>query len=159
MLCWEMLVLFLWGSVGVLWAANTTNEAPTRADKERLFYLSTIFQKYSTDDNEIPLDNVQKLLANLGLPLPAGEGLLLNSEGGIAENDSHCHDLEAGCPTTPTPLDPSDRHIHKRSVATSDAHYNHQKVSSFVICLHFLIFSPFNRLQFFLNLNLSVWII
>lgn len=138
MLCWEMLVLFLWGSVGVLWAANTTNEAPTRADKERLFYLSTIFQKYSTDDNEIPLDNVQKLLANLGLPVPAGEeGLLLNSEGGIAENDSHCHDLEAGCPTTSTPLDPSDRHIHKRSVATSDAHYNHEKVSSFVICLHF----------------------
>lgn len=138
MLCWEMLVLFLWGSVGVLWAANTTNEAPTRADKERLFYLSTIFQKYSTDDNEIPLDNVQKLLANLGLPVPAGEeGLLLNSEGGIAENDSHCHDLEAGCPTTSTPLDPSDRHIHKRSVAKGDAHYNHQKVSSFVICLHF----------------------
>lgn len=127
MLRWEMLVLFIWGSVGVLWAANTTNEAPTRADKERLFYLSTIFQKYSTDNNEIPLDNVQKLLANLGLPLPAGEGLLLNSEGGIAENDSHCHDLEAGCPTTSTPLDPSDRHIHKRSVATADDHYNHQK--------------------------------
>lgn len=103
MLRWEMLVLFIWGSVGVLWAANTTNKAPTRADKERLFYLSTIFQKYSTDNNEIPLDNVQKLLANLGLPLPAGEGLLLNSEGGIAENDSHCHDLEAGCPTTSTP--------------------------------------------------------
>lgn len=140
MLLWEVLVLFLWGSVGVLWAQNTTNGAPTRADKERHFYLSTIFQKYSTDNNEIPLDNVQKLLANLGLPLTAGEELLLNSKGGVAENDSHCHDLETGCPTSSNPLDPSDKNINKRSVSTDDPHYNHEKVSSFVDCLYNFFF-------------------
>lgn len=140
MLLWEVVVLFLWGSVGVLWAQNTTNGAPTRADKERLFYLSTIFQKYSTNSNEISMDNVQRLLANLGLPLPAGGGLLLNSEGGNAENDSHCHDLETGCPTSPTPLDSSDMNINKRSVSTDDAHYNHEKVSSFVNCLYIFFY-------------------
>lgn len=151
MLLWEVLVLFLLGSVGVLWAQNTTNGAPTRADKEGQFYLSTIFQKYSTDNNEIPLDNVQKLLANLGLPLTAGEELLLNSKGGVAENDSHCHDLETGCPTSPTPLDPSDKNINKRSVSTDDPHYNHEKCLSTVELLrtyHFQTKSSIGKKDF-----------
>lgn len=134
MLRWEeVLVLFLWGSVGLLKAQNTTTGGvPTRADKERQFYLSTIFQKYSTENNEISLDNVQKLLTNIGLPLPQGQGFLLTQENGDEENDSHCHDLGTGCPTDATSPEPSDKNINKRSVSVDEAHYNHKKCLSTV---------------------------
>ena len=132
-LSWIVGLVILWGGcfggVNASAAQNTNNKTLTRADKERLFYLSTIFEKYS-NNNEILLQNVEKLLVNLGLPHPK-DVLTLTYEVDNAENDTHCHDTGAGCPLSDPSLGPTGQKPTKRSVSRTDVHKGHNKVPVF----------------------------
>jgi hypothetical protein len=98
----------------------------TRAYKERIYYLSVIFEKYANND-EISLENVKKLMVNLGLP-PATDELTVTKEGEGTENDTHCHDVGAGCEKVSTVPDSSGKTLTKRSLSSDHGHYNHNKV-------------------------------
>lgn len=127
-LSWIVGLVILWG--GCFGGVNASaDETLTRADKERLFYLSTIFEKYS-NNNEILLQNVEKLMVNLGLPQPE-DVLTLTHEVDNAENDTHCHDTMAGCPLSDPSLGPTGQKPTKRSVSRTDVHKGHNKVPVF----------------------------
>nr|XP_022292200.1 zinc transporter ZIP10-like isoform X2 [Crassostrea virginica] len=121
---WIVGLVILWG--GCFGGVNASaDETLTRADKERLFYLSTIFEKYS-NNNEILLQNVEKLLVNLGIP-QSKDVLTLTHEVDNAENDTHCHDTMAGCPLSDPSLGPTGQKPTKRSVSRTDVHKGHNK--------------------------------
>lgn len=98
----------------------------TRADKERIFYLSAIFEKYS-NNGEISLANVKKLMVNLGLP-PATDKMAFDIEGEEKENDTHCHDIGMGCKLLPSDLESSNKMLTKRSLSADHGHFHHNKV-------------------------------
>ncbi|XP_048781112.2 zinc transporter ZIP10-like [Ostrea edulis] len=102
----------------------------TRADKERIFYLSAIFEKYS-NNGEISLANVKKLMVNLGLP-PATDKMAFDIEGEEKENDTHCHDIGMGCKLLPSDPESSNKMLTKRSLSADHGHFHHNKCLSTV---------------------------
>ena len=138
---WIVGLVILWG--GCFGGVNASaDETLTRADKERLFYLSTIFEKYS-NNNEILLQNVEKLLVNLGIP-QSKDVLTLTHEVDNAENDTHCHDTMAGCPLSDPSLGPTGQKPTKRSVSRTDVHKGHNKVPVFFF---FQLFTNISQFQ------------
>ncbi|XP_062590104.1 zinc transporter ZIP10-like [Saccostrea cucullata] len=114
------------GFIGCCLGITGANQTITRAYKERIFYLSTIFQKYSRNDETITLANVSKLMVNLGLPAISDKAPFV-AVAGAKENDTHCHDEETGCSFLRTNRDTAKNSPTKRSLPADNTHYSHSK--------------------------------